>query len=50
MALTGWWLSKIGVRERITGAAFTFCLLNYAAVMGAVQFFKAETVRWEKAS
>ena len=50
MALTGWWLSKIGVRERITGAAFTFCLLNYAAVMGAVQFFKAETVRWEKAN
>lgn len=49
MALTGWWLSKIGVRERITGAAFTFCLLNYAAVMGAIQFFKAEVVQWEKA-
>ncbi len=50
MALAGWWLSRIGVRERLTGAAFTFCLLNYAAVMGAIQFLKAEAVRWEKAS
>jgi cellulose synthase/poly-beta-1,6-N-acetylglucosamine synthase-like glycosyltransferase len=50
MALAGWWLSKMGVRERLTGAAFTFCLLNYAAVMGAIQFLKAETVQWEKAS
>ena len=49
MALAGWWLSKIGVRERITGAAFTFCLLNYAAVMGAVHFLKTEAVQWEKA-
>ena len=50
MALAGWGLSRMGVRERLTGAAFTFCLLNYAAVMGAIQFLKAETVRWEKAS
>jgi cellulose synthase/poly-beta-1,6-N-acetylglucosamine synthase-like glycosyltransferase len=50
MALAGWWLSKIGVRERTTGAAFTFCLLNYAAVMGAIQFLKTETVRWDKVS
>ena len=49
MALAGWWLSKMGVSERITGAAFTFCLLNYAAVMGAIQFVKAEAVQWEKA-
>jgi poly-beta-1,6-N-acetyl-D-glucosamine synthase len=50
MALAGWWLSKIGVQERTTGAAFTFCLLNYAAVMGAIQFLKTETVRWDKVS
>ncbi len=50
LALVGWGLSKMGVRERLTGAAFTFCLLNYAAVMGAVQFLKAEAVRWEKVS
>ena len=48
MAMAGWWLSKIGVQERVTGAAFTFCLLNYAAVMGAVQFMKTEAVQWEK--
>lgn len=49
MALVGWWLSKIGVRERVTGTAFTFCLLNYAALLGAVQFLKSEPVQWEKA-
>lgn len=48
MALTGWWLSRMGVREKVTGAAFTFCLLNYAAVMGAIQFLKSEAVQWEK--
>ena len=49
MALAGWALTRIGIRERLTTAAFTFCLLNYAALVGAVHFFKASRVRWEKA-
>ena len=49
MAVAGWWLNRMGVREKMTGAAFTFCLLNYAAVMGAIQFLKSETVQWKKA-
>ena len=48
MAFTGWWLSRIGVRERLTGTAYTFCLLNYAALMAAIHFFKAESVQWDK--
>jgi len=50
LAMVGWWLNRVGVRERLTGAAFTFCLLNYASLMGAVQFLKAEVVQWEKAN
>lgn len=50
LAIVGWWLNRVGVRERLTGAAFTFCLLNYASLMGAVQFLKAEVVQWEKAN
>ncbi|WP_447979438.1 glycosyltransferase family 2 protein [Candidatus Nitrospira bockiana] len=49
MALTGWGLCRMGIRERLTSAAFTFCLLNYAALVGAVQFLRSETVQWEKA-
>lgn len=50
LAMVGWWLNRVGVRERLTGAAFTFCLLNYASLMGAVQFLRAEVVQWEKAN
>ena len=50
LAIVGWLLNRVGVRERLTGAAFTFCLLNYASLMGAVQFLKAEVVQWEKAN
>ena len=50
LAIVGWCLNRVGVRERLTGAAFTFCLLNYASLMGAVQFLKAEVVQWEKAN
>lgn len=49
MALAGWVLTRMGVRERLTAAAFTFCLLNYAALVGAVHFLRAERVQWEKA-
>ena len=38
MALVGWMLMYLGVRERVTAAAFSFCLLNYAALVGAVLF------------
>jgi cellulose synthase/poly-beta-1,6-N-acetylglucosamine synthase-like glycosyltransferase len=40
IALVGWMLMCIGVRERVTAAAFSFCLLNYAALVGAVLFFR----------
>jgi len=38
MALVGWMLMYLGVRERVTAAAFSLCLLNYAALVGAVLF------------
>ena len=37
-ALVGWMLMYLGVKERVTAAAFSFCLLNYAALVGAVLF------------
>ena len=50
MALVGWMLLRLGVRERVTAAAFSFCLLNYAALMGAVRFFRGDQDLWKKTS
>lgn len=51
MAAAGWGLSRAGIRERWTAAAYTFCLLNIAALMGAVQFLRGSmtTALWDKA-
>lgn len=48
MALAGWGFRVMGVKERVTAAAFTFCLLNCAALFGAVRFFMSRTIAWEK--
>ena len=50
MALAGWMLLRLGVRERVTAAAFSFCLLNYAALVGAVRFFRGDQDLWKKTS
>ena len=50
MALIGWILLRIGVRERVTGAAFTFCLLNAAVFVGAVRYFSGSQNLWQKTS
>ena len=49
-ALIGWGLIKIGVRERWTSAAYTFCLLNYAAFVGAIRFVRRDPALWGKTS
>lgn len=51
MAAAGWGLSRVGIRERWTAAAYTFCLLNAAALVGAVQFLRGSmtTALWDKA-
>jgi len=51
MAVAGWGLNRMGVRERWTTAAYTFCLLNAAALVGAVQFLRGSmtTALWDKA-
>jgi len=48
MALIGWGFRAVGIKERVTAAAFTFCLLNCAALFGAVQFFSSRPIAWEK--
>ena len=50
MALAGWWLTSMGVRERWTSIAFTFCLLNYAALIGAIRFVIGDRTLWDKAA
>jgi cellulose synthase/poly-beta-1,6-N-acetylglucosamine synthase-like glycosyltransferase len=50
LALAGWGLSRVGVRARWTSAAFSFCLLNYAALVGAVRFAMRDTTLWNKRS
>jgi len=50
VALIGWGLIKAGVRERWTSAAYTFCLLNYAALVGAIRFVRRDPAMWEKTS
>jgi cellulose synthase/poly-beta-1,6-N-acetylglucosamine synthase-like glycosyltransferase len=47
MALGGWSLYRVGVRERFTMAAFTFCLLNYAAFIAAMRYYNGAAV-WDK--
>lgn len=50
LALIGWGFAVIGVRERVTGAAFSFCLLNCAAVVGAIRFVSGSQDVWKKAA
>ena len=49
-AFIGWGLIKVGVRERWTSAAYTFCLLNYAALVGAIRFVRRDPALWGKTS
>jgi poly-beta-1,6-N-acetyl-D-glucosamine synthase len=51
MAAAGWGFNRVGLRERWTAAAYTFCLLNIAALMGAVQFLRGSmtTALWDQA-
>ena len=48
LALAGWGLAKVGARERLTAAAFTFFMLNYAALVGAIRFAKGDGGLWRK--
>ena len=50
LALAGWGLARVGVHERLTAAAFTFCMLNYAALVGAIRFAMRDPDLWRKAS
>jgi len=50
LALAGWGLARLGVRERWTSAAFAFCFLNYAALIGAIRFARRDHTLWRKAS
>ena len=50
LALIGGIFSRLGVRERVTGAAFTFCLLNAAVFVGAVRYFSGSQNLWRKTS
>jgi poly-beta-1,6-N-acetyl-D-glucosamine synthase len=49
-AFVGWGLAGIGVRERWTSAAFAFCFLNFAALVGTVRFVRGDPELWPKAS
>lgn len=42
MAIIGWRLNRRGIRERWTTAAYTFCLLNIAALVGAIRFVRGD--------
>ena len=48
MAGAGWGLRTVGIRERWTSPAFTFCLFNCAALLGAVHYFRSHVIAWEK--
>jgi poly-beta-1,6-N-acetyl-D-glucosamine synthase len=50
LALIGWGFRTIGIHDRWTGPAFTFCMLNVAAMLGAIQFFRSRAIAWEKAT
>lgn len=49
-ALVGWGLQRVGLRDRITSAAFAFCLLNYAALVGAIRFASRDSSLWRKSA
>jgi len=49
-ALIGLGLIKVGVRERWTSAAYTFCLLNYAALVEVIRFVRRDSALWGKTS
>jgi cellulose synthase/poly-beta-1,6-N-acetylglucosamine synthase-like glycosyltransferase len=49
MAMAGWALNRMGIHERWTSAAFTFFLLNCAALMGGLRFFQKSGEVWTKA-
>lgn len=48
LALIGWGFRTIGIHDRWTSPAFTFCMLNVAAMLGAIQFFRSRAIVWEK--
>jgi len=50
VAGAGWGLRMFGVRESWTSPAFTFCLLNYAALVGAFKFFRSRPIVWSRTS
>jgi cellulose synthase/poly-beta-1,6-N-acetylglucosamine synthase-like glycosyltransferase len=50
VAGTGWGLRIFGVRESWTSPAFTFCLFNYAALVGAFKFFSSRPIVWSRTS
>ena len=49
-AIAGWYLTSIGIRERYTASAFTFCLLNFAALVGAKRFLVDDEIQWSRTS
>ena len=50
LAFTGWVFSRIGVRERVTAAAWVFVLLNAAALVGALRYVAGSHDLWRKTS
>ena len=50
LAFLGWGLVSLGVKERITGVAYSFCLLNFAALLGAFWFVAGGQNVWRKTS
>ena len=48
LAFTGWVFSRIGVRERVTSAAWAFVLLNAAALVGAFRYVAGSHDLWRK--
>jgi len=50
VAGAGWGFRMFGVRESWTSPAFTFCLFNYAALVGAFKFFSSRPIVWSRTS
>jgi poly-beta-1,6-N-acetyl-D-glucosamine synthase len=50
VAGAGWGFRLFGVRESWTSPAFTFCLFNYAALVGAFKFFSSRPIVWSRTS
>jgi cellulose synthase/poly-beta-1,6-N-acetylglucosamine synthase-like glycosyltransferase len=47
MAAIGWGLCRLGVRERCTATAFTFVMLNAAALLAPFRAFRASATLWD---